>query len=661
MPPNAAIRPFDESEPRRIVNVVRTSSASLAATGLLFAVLVATGSPPVSAAPARVGGIDVSQWQGAIDWTTVASTPTRFAILRATKGRTYEDPSYTSNLAGATAAGMVVGAYHRATPSGAKNDAAIEADHFLTVARNAAGDVLPALDIEETGGLDPVHLRDWVKTWVGRVRGRMGVRPMLYASPYFWELNMGDTTWFADHGYPLWIAHWQAAEPRVPAGDWGSNGWTFWQWTATGHVSGITTDVDRDRFNGDDLARGQIASLTVTPSAGGVVTGGRISCGGSNVKCTRLANPGEPLTLTATPDAGAVFLGWHGACKGSGSSPVCTVTALGTKHASPMFGYPLDVEPHGTGAGTVSSSPAGIGCGATCTAVFPVGSTVTLMATPDSASGFGTWSGGCAGSRLTCDVTVSGPTSVGARFDAAVFLQENGPGTRYAWGSRTSSRAIGGSYRWDHRAGASLTFRFRGTAVSLFTANGPAMGTAEVSIDGTPVATLDGYASAFTAAVEHRYGGLSAGHHTISITATGASAAGAKGTRVAVDALRWGGILRKNPLVRAGSWGSVANASAGGGAYVVNDVAGATASLKFTGTGVTWRTARGPRMGRAEIWIDGALRKTVDLYAAEPRFHVGRTVGELSDGSHVATIVVLGTHAPASTGTSVVVDGWVVR
>ena len=354
--------------------------------------------------------------------------------------------------------------------------------------------------------------------------------------------------------------------------------------------------------------------------------------GRSKAKCTRLANPGERLTLTATPDAGAVFLGWQRRVQGMGV--VARLHGDRARHEVRVTGVRVRARRRGAGDRRGDRQLVARGHRLRCRPARPSsrwGRTVTLTATPDSASGFGGWSGACAGSSPTCDVTVDASTSVGARFDAAVFLQEDGIGTRYAWGSRTSPLAIGGSYRWDRRAGASLTFGFRGTAVSLFTAEGPAMGRAKVAIDGTLVATLDGYAPTFAAGVEHRYDGLSAGHHTISITATGTSAHAAEGTRVAVDALRWGGILRKNPLVRAGAWGSVADASAGGGAYVVNDVAGRDGVADVHGNGRHLAHSSRPTngssgdLGRRRHAHD---RRSVLLGASIPRGANGRrTVG----------------------------------
>jgi GH25 family lysozyme M1 (1,4-beta-N-acetylmuramidase) len=629
-----------------------------------FAVVVALmpwSAVPVRAGTSTVPGIDVSQYQNTIDWTAVNHDRVGFVIMRATKGSTDIDTAYTTNLTGATDNGFILGAYHRATPSSEAGDAVAEADHFVAVARNAAGDLIPALDIEETGGLSVRGLRSWVRTWLARVRHDLGVRPMIYSSPNFWRTAMGDSTWFATHGYPLWIAHWYVPSPDVFANDWGGHGWTFWQWTSTGRISGIATDVDRDRFDGAGLTMARIASLSVTPAPGGVVGGSRISCGDGSLSCSRLANPGDQLTLTATPDAGATLMGWTGACASVGTSPTCTVTAVGDLTTAPVFGYPLEISMFGTGGGTVMSSPLGLDCMTDCAATFAAESTVTLTAIADSASGFVAWSGPCSGSSSTCDVTVNGPTTVGAQFDATTQLQEDGAGTTFTWAPKTDPRALGHSYRFEHRAGASTTFAFRGGTVTLYTVGGPTMGRATVSIDGAPKATINGYAASLRFGVEHRFDQLGAGDHTITITATGTAGPRATGTRVAVDGLRWGGALHASPHAASSTWSTVADGSAGGGAYVVSDVAGASASLSFTGTGATWITARGPGMGRAEIWVDGRPVRTVDLYSASATFGVQRSVVGLTDAPHSVAVVVQGTHRAAATGSSVAVDGWIIR
>ena len=113
------------------------------------------------------------------------------------------------------------------------------------------------LDLESSGGLAPTDLIAWVQGYLEQVYQRTGVRGVIYGSPNFWKTYMGDTTWFGANGYEvLWVAHWTLAPaPTVAGGDWGGNGWTFWQYTSDGSVPGITGRVDLNRYNGLDLTK----------------------------------------------------------------------------------------------------------------------------------------------------------------------------------------------------------------------------------------------------------------------------------------------------------------------------------------------------------------------------------------------------------------------
>ena len=158
--------------------------------------------------------------------------------------------------------------------------------------------------------------------------------------------------------------------------------------------------------------------------------------------------------------------------------------------------------------------------------------------------------------------------------------------------------------------------------------------------------------------VAHVFSGLAKGEHTITIRVLGqVGAPSASDTQVAVDAFRSGGKTWLTPDLDP-SWRNLHIAGASGGSVVVSDSARASLSFRFRGTGVTWETVRGPAQGRAQLFIDGALVKTVDNYAKQPTSRVTRTIAGLLEGVHELRIVVLGSSRPASRGAFVSVDGF---
>lgn len=212
-------------------------NAVFAATGLFRAVTTSSGYHE---------GIDVSHWQGAIDWAQVKASGKKFVIAKATEGVGHKDDRYERNKAGARAQGLKLGAYHFAQPV---NDPIREADWFVDNSGYERGMLIPTLDLERTGGRSATGLTNWTKAWLGRVYERLGVRAMIYAAPSFWRTNLNDTRWFADNGYAiLWVAHWGVTSPSVPGSNWGGRSWTFWQYTSDGTVPGISGRVDLNRY-----------------------------------------------------------------------------------------------------------------------------------------------------------------------------------------------------------------------------------------------------------------------------------------------------------------------------------------------------------------------------------------------------------------------------
>jgi GH25 family lysozyme M1 (1,4-beta-N-acetylmuramidase)/uncharacterized protein YgiM (DUF1202 family) len=214
-----------------------------------------TPTPTPGGASPVLEGIDVSHWQSAIDWSKVAAAGKKFVFMKATESTNFLDPNYASYRSGAKGAGLKVGAYHFAQPTTTAGEAIAEADWFINQAAPQTGELRPVLDLERQNGLSTVAMQDWVKSFLGRMYQRTGVRGIIYVSPSFWKTYMGDTTWFALNGYDvLWIAHWTiAGQPTLPASGWGSHGWTFWQYTSSGTVAGMSGSVDLDRYNGTDL------------------------------------------------------------------------------------------------------------------------------------------------------------------------------------------------------------------------------------------------------------------------------------------------------------------------------------------------------------------------------------------------------------------------
>jgi len=232
-----------------------SSSVTRRAVILLTMISLAAPVSGRADAAARIPGIDISEYQNKIDWDKVGNSDVRFIIMRATKGLDYADPKYPSNSAGATAQGIKWTAYHYAIPDGKKGDAVAQANFFVKTAHLHPGNILPVLDMEFTGGLGRGRLEDWTAQWLNRVYHLTGAKGIIYSSPSFWRSYLGDSTRFSSHGYKLWVANWFVKKPDVPASNWSGNGWTFWQWSDCGSVSGITGCVDKDRYDGTHIGR----------------------------------------------------------------------------------------------------------------------------------------------------------------------------------------------------------------------------------------------------------------------------------------------------------------------------------------------------------------------------------------------------------------------
>jgi GH25 family lysozyme M1 (1,4-beta-N-acetylmuramidase) len=238
-------------------------AALLAVLASVLAAALTTGS--AAAATTRAKGLDVSHWNGAIDWIRVAGSGYKFIFGKVTEGVSLIDPTYSINRAGTEGLGMRFGAYHFARPAGASDAAATasaiqQADFFVDTAQPEPGELPPVLDLEVTGGLQAARLQVWTRAWLDEVAARLGVQPLIYSSPNFWKGALGDSSLFASAGNKLWVAHWtKNTAPLVPAANWAGLGWTFWQWTDCSTVPGFAHCSDGDRMNGPNPSSVAIA------------------------------------------------------------------------------------------------------------------------------------------------------------------------------------------------------------------------------------------------------------------------------------------------------------------------------------------------------------------------------------------------------------------
>jgi hypothetical protein len=248
--------------------------------------------------------------------------------------------------------------------------------------------------------------------------------------------------------------------------------------------------------------------------------------------------------------------------------------------------------------------------------------------------------------------------------------EENDLRLSYAgtWVSAKSPVFSGGGYAYATRAGATITASFDGTSMTVIGATGPAYGQAQVWVDGVNKGIVECYAPdtyAYSAPLL-TVTGLAEGTHTVTFRVLGARNPASGGVAVVIDAIDASGggyhsvfDERSASVARSSGWVLSTSPVMLGGTYAYSRTRGATLRLDYIGTAVKLIAPRGPGYGKVEVLIDGRSAGTADLYA--PDFSAQEIVFErsgLTDGVHSVTVRVLGTKNAASSGTTVVMDGF---
>lgn len=196
-----------------------------------------------------IQGIDVSHWQGDIDWHEVRRAGTRFAFIKATEGGDHLDPKFHENWEGARRAGVPRGAYHFVYWCRPAHEQVL---WFMLNVPDDPDALPPVLDVEWNhhsrtcpDKIPAERAREKMRVMLDAMEAHTGKRPIIYTDITFHEDVLAGGH-FSD--YAFWLRS-VAAEPheRYPGRDW-----KLWQFTATGRVPGIEGDVDRNAFNGGE-------------------------------------------------------------------------------------------------------------------------------------------------------------------------------------------------------------------------------------------------------------------------------------------------------------------------------------------------------------------------------------------------------------------------
>ena len=196
---------------------------------------------PPRNAEAKYDGIDISSYQGFIDWAKVSSDKDiRFVYIKATEGATYRSPHYAHNVTQARCHGLLVGSYHYLTSTSTIDE---QFENFSKFALKSVQDLIPMLDVEVRGDWSRSQLIDSVDKFCQLVEDVYGVQPMIYSTMGFYNKNL--TPHFNKHH--LYIGRYSNSEPEI---NWEGE-YTIWQYSETGIIPGIDAYVDLCRYRRD--------------------------------------------------------------------------------------------------------------------------------------------------------------------------------------------------------------------------------------------------------------------------------------------------------------------------------------------------------------------------------------------------------------------------
>lgn len=193
----------------------------------------------------EVFGVDVSAYQGTVDWPVLVEQGVDFAFIKATEGSSLRDRQFAANWAGAAEAGVCVGAYHFLSYD---SPGETQAEQFIETVPKQPGMLPPVVDMEFYGDyLDHPPDREQVRAvlvpLLEDLEDHYGVKPILYVTyRSYYRYVAGEADYAA---YPIWCSS-PIVFPLAP-------GWQFWQYSHSARLQGYSGSepcIDLNVFRG---------------------------------------------------------------------------------------------------------------------------------------------------------------------------------------------------------------------------------------------------------------------------------------------------------------------------------------------------------------------------------------------------------------------------
>lgn len=190
-------------------------------------------------------GIDVSEWQGNINFARVKEAGIEMVYIRAGQGFSYKDAQFERNYEEAKRNGLKIGIYHYMTARSVE-DAKLQAQFFVSLISGKQIDCKLAMDFESFGSLNKSQINEIAVVYMKEVKRLSGKDVVVYSNTYDAKYVFNSEV----ANEPLWVAQYGVSEPQ-DNGNW--KNWVGYQYSSTGRISGISGNVDLDEFTEDIL------------------------------------------------------------------------------------------------------------------------------------------------------------------------------------------------------------------------------------------------------------------------------------------------------------------------------------------------------------------------------------------------------------------------